>query len=93
MKLHLCLVPALMFLDCSLTAARAEKSHTYSEAVQRACASDYRKHCAEYGIETEALRLCMDKAGRTLSQNCVDALISAGEISKSEFERRTSAGH
>jgi hypothetical protein len=33
----------------------------YSKQLQRACANDYKAHCGEYGIETEALRLCMDR--------------------------------
>ena len=43
--------------------ATAQNTHTYSKAVQKACANDYHAHCGQYGIETEALRLCMDKAG------------------------------
>ena len=56
----------------------------YSKAVQKACANDYHRHCPQYGIETEALRLCMDKAGQALSKTCVNALIDAGEVSKAE---------
>lgn len=62
--------------------------HKYSKAVQDACVSDYKAHCGEYGIETEALRLCMDRAGRQLTKSCVDALVAAGEVSKQEVERR-----
>ena len=72
--------------------AMAEKTYTYSKAVQQACASDYRKHCGEYGIETEALRLCMDRAGHSLSKTCVNALVDASEISKDEVERRKRLG-
>ena len=68
--------------------AWAEKAYTYSKAVQQACASDYRKHCGEYGIETEALRLCMDRSGPSLSKTCISALVDAGEVSKDEVERR-----
>ena len=78
-----------MVLAAFTDAATAQqKTYTYSKAVQTACANDYKKHCGEYGIETEALRLCMDRAGHGLSKTCVDALVDAGEVSKEEVERR-----
>jgi hypothetical protein len=66
--------------------------HTYSKAVQKACAQDYKTHCGQYGIETDALRLCMDRAGQRLTKTCVDALVAAGEVSKQEVERRKKTG-
>jgi hypothetical protein len=50
---------ALVALAFTAGAAMAQQTPTYSKAVQQACASDYH----EYGIDTEALRLCMDRAG------------------------------
>jgi hypothetical protein len=82
----------LAFLFVVLSAGYALAQHTYSEAVQRACASDYKQHCREYGIETEALRLCMDRAGQKLTQTCVDALVADGEISKQQVEARKRGG-
>ena len=82
----------LAFLLVLLSAGSALAQHTYSEAVQRACASDYKQHCREYGIETEALRLCMDRAGQKLTQTCVDALVADGEISKQQVEARKRGG-
>jgi hypothetical protein len=66
--------------------------HTYSKAVQKACAKDYKRHCGQYGVETEALRLCMDRAGQRLTKTCVDALVAAGEVSKQEVDRRKHSG-
>lgn len=66
--------------------------HTYSKAVQKACANDYKSHCGQYGIETDALRLCMDRAGQRLTKTCIDALVAAGEVSKQEVERRKRSG-
>ena len=76
-----------LLITCGLVAfsigtATAQNTHTYSKAVQKACANDYHKHCGQYGIETEALRLCMDEAGLDLSNTCVDALVDAGEVGK-----------
>jgi hypothetical protein len=90
MKLKYALVLASIILTLFVAAARAQ--HTYSKAVQKACANDYHSHCGQYGIETDALRLCMDKAGHALSKTCVDALVDAGEVSRAEVERRKRAG-
>jgi hypothetical protein len=70
----------------------AVAQHTYSKAVQKACAKDYKAHCGQYGVETEALRLCMDRAGQRLTKTCVDALVADGEVSKQEVERRKRSG-
>ena len=78
----------LVFLCGVLSAGSASAQHTYSDAVQRACADDYKQHCPEYGIETEALRLCMDRAGEKLTKTCVDALVADGEVSKQQVEAR-----
>jgi hypothetical protein len=92
MKIHKPLLIASVVLGFSVGTATAQNTHTYSKAVQKACANDYHKHCGEYGIETEALRLCMDKAGHGLSKTCVDALVDGGEVSKDEVERRKQTG-
>jgi hypothetical protein len=61
--------------------------------VRKACGNDYRKYCSDYGLETEALRLCMNKAGHSLSNSCVSALIKAGEVSQAEVDQRKRSGH
>ena len=61
--------------------------------VRKACGNDYRKYCGDYGLETEALRLCMNKAGHSLSNSCVSALIKAGEVSQAEVDQRKRSGH
>lgn len=82
----------IVFLWLALLSGMAAGQHTYSKAVQKACAKDYKQHCGQYGVETEALRLCMDRAGQRLTKTCVDALVAAGEVSKQEVERRKRAG-
>jgi hypothetical protein len=59
---------------------------------QQECHNDYHKFCSEYGLDTPALRTCMDKAGHGLSKGCVEALIDAGEVSRAEVERRKKSG-
>ena len=61
---------------------------SYSKAVQQSCAADYHKYCGEYGLESTALRFCMDKVGKSLSKSCVKALIQSGEVTQAEVDRR-----
>ena len=61
---------------------------SYSQTVQKACRSDYRKFCSDYGLDSPALRSCMNRAGRGLSKSCVNALMKAGYVSRKEIERR-----
>jgi hypothetical protein len=68
------------------------KADSYSKAVRKACGADYHKYCGEYGLETAALRMCMDKAGHSLSKACVHALVAAGEVSQAEVDRRKASG-
>ena len=63
-----------------------------AEAEKNFCAEAYRKYCSEYGLESAALRNCMDRNGRALPHNCVEALIDAGEVSRAEVERRKKSG-
>lgn len=68
--------------------ADGAKADSYSKAVQKSCAADYRTYCSDYGLESAALRVCMDKAGKSLSKSCVKALIQSGEVSQAEVDRR-----
>jgi len=56
------------------------------------CADAYHKYCGEYGLDSAALRDCMDRNGRSLSHSCIEALIDAGEVSRGEVERRKKSG-
>ena len=64
------------------------QSAPFSKIVQQECRDDYHTFCAEYGLESAALRACMDRAGKRLSKGCVKALIQAGEVSEAEVDRR-----
>ena len=63
-----------------------------TEAEKRHCEQAYHKYCGEYGLESNALRNCMSRNGRSLPHACIEALIDAGEISRSEVERRKKSG-
>jgi hypothetical protein len=76
------------FAACSVSSAHAL---SYSEAVLKYCREDYKKYCGEYGLETNALRLCMDRHASKLSKACVEALVQSGEVSQKEVDRRRKA--
>jgi hypothetical protein len=40
------------------------------------------KFCNQYGLGTELLDMCFRKNGSNLSKACVDALIAAGDVSR-----------
>ena len=73
--------------------AGAVQAAPITKAVQAACKTDYKNYCGEYGLETSALRSCMDRNGHKLSKMCVNALVKAGEVSEGEVERRKRASH
>ena len=74
-------IAAVSFVD-------AAQAGAYSKAVQQYCRADYKKYCGEYGLETSALRSCMDRNGKSLSKNCVRALVRDGQVSQAEINRR-----
>jgi len=69
-------------------AVAADPASSYSKAVQQFCRADYQKYCGDYGLETAALRSCMDRNGKSLSRACVHALVQDGQISQAEVNRR-----
>ncbi|MGE5260919.1 MAG: hypothetical protein ACM3MH_08585 [Actinomycetota bacterium] len=83
----------LAFAILAVPAVAAAEPIPYSKTVQRSCAADYKKYCGEYGLESTALRACMDRNGESLSSTCVKALVSDGQISQAEVDRRKKAGH
>jgi hypothetical protein len=70
--------------------AAADPASSYSKAVQQFCRADYKKYCGEYGLESTALRSCMDRNGKSLSKACVHALVQDGQVSQAEVDRRRS---
>jgi hypothetical protein len=78
-------------LGAGAVAGDAAAESRYGKALQSACANDYRRLCGEYGIETEVLRLCMDRNGKSLTKVCVDGLVAAGEVSRAQRPKKN--GH
>ena len=76
------------FVGLGGLAFEAQAASSYSKAVQKFCRADYKKYCGEYGLETSALRACMDRNGNSLSKACVRALVQDGHVSQAEVNRR-----
>ena len=70
------------------TAFASTQAGAVSLAVKMACASDYYAHCSQFAPESAATRQCMRAVGAGLSKGCINALVAAGEVSKSVVERR-----
>jgi len=68
--------------------AAVAQAGAYSKAVQQYCRADYKKYCGDYGLETTALRSCMNRNGKKLSKGCVRALVRDGHVSQAEVNRR-----
>jgi hypothetical protein len=74
---------------CVITHASAA---SITEMERQQCQADYHQFCGEYGLDSPALRNCMNKHGHSLSHGCVEALIDAGEVTRAEVERRKRTG-
>ncbi len=80
---------SLVAICCAVVSSQAAP---ITEGEKQSCKDDYRKFCGSYGLDTNALRNCMNRVGHSLSHDCVEALIDAGEVSRSEVESRKKSG-
>lgn len=64
------------------TLLAAGHAAAYSEDVQKKCQGDYLKLCSEHTPGSTGMRKCMEEKGKQLSDQCVNALVDAGEIPK-----------
>jgi len=51
------------------------------------CAYDYRQFCGQDGLGSNLLRDCMEQHGKSLSPQCIKALVDAGEVTQDEVMR------
>lgn len=73
------------------TVAATTQASAASLAVQLACAADYYTYCSKHDPNGPGVRTCMNSNGHKLSKRCVNALVAAGEVSKTEVERRSAS--
>jgi len=69
------------------TAALSTQADAVSLGVKLACASDYYSYCSHHPVGSVGVRQCMRSHGLQLSKRCINALISAGEVSQAEVDR------
>lgn len=74
-----------------LAVAAPQQAAAVSLGVKLACASDYYSYCSQHAVGSPGVRQCMRANGLKLSNRCVNALVAAGEVSKSEVQRRVAA--
>jgi hypothetical protein len=58
-----------------------------TEQVKHDCRIDYQTYCNQYAIGSEALRACMSRSIKKVSSTCVNALVGAGEMSRTQADK------
>jgi hypothetical protein len=76
------------FIAVVMSGILTTQAGAVSLGVKLACASDYYSYCSQHSPGTAGVRQCMRSHGPQLSNRCVSALIAAGEVSKSEVDRK-----
>jgi hypothetical protein len=71
-------------LAFSLLLLPALAASVVTDREKRDCPRDYHRYCGEYGLGTEALRACMSRNIKKISNVCVAALVDAGELSQAQ---------
>ena len=71
--------------------AASSQAGATSLAVKMACASDYHAHCSQHAPGSPGVRQCMRAVGKNLSKGCFNALVAAGEVSKSAVNKKVAA--
>jgi hypothetical protein len=84
-------LPAALAVGALL--ASVSQAGAVSAQVRYACAGDYLSYCSSFAPDSADTRRCMRTVGYRLSKGCVAALISAGEVSKTEVARRSASQH
>jgi hypothetical protein len=81
---------ALLLITCALIICTVGSAQANRNQI-RHCADDYRRFCHHWGLETRGLETCMRRHGDKLTNQCIAALVSAGEVSQAEANRRRQA--
>jgi hypothetical protein len=58
-----------------------------TERVKQDCRGDYQRYCSQYAVGSEALRACMSRSIKKVSNMCVRALVDSGEMSRAQADR------
>ena len=77
-------------LVLGVMAVQTQQASAVSLSVEYACMGDYFRYCSKHDPDGPGVRRCMNVNGHKLTKTCVNALVSAGEISQAEVNRRSS---
>ena len=58
-----------------------------TEREKQNCRGDYQRFCKEYGLGSEALRACMSRSVKKLTNMCVAALVDAGDMTRAQADK------
>ncbi|MCJ7529129.1 MAG: hypothetical protein MUO37_13720 [Methyloceanibacter sp.] len=71
----------------ALASLPALAEYTVTERQKRDCQGDYHKYCGDYGLGSEALRACMSRNIKKVSNACVGALVESGDMTKAQADK------
>lgn len=86
-KLGTTIVAGAVLLAYSVTLLPAIAAQPVTEREKRDCPNDYHRLCGDYGLGTEALRACMSRNIKKVSNACVAALVDAGEMTQAQADK------
>jgi hypothetical protein len=86
-KLGTTIIAGAVLVAYSITLLPAIAAQPITEREKRDCPNDYKRLCGEYGLGTEALRACMSRNIKKVSQACVAALVDAGEMTQAQADK------
>lgn len=86
-KLGTIIISGAVLLAYSVTLLPAIAAQPITEREKRDCPNDYKRLCGDYGLGTEALRACMSRNIKKVSNACVAALVDAGEMTQAQADK------
>lgn len=77
-----------------ILALPAAQGNAVSDAVKRACDSDYAQYCSMHAVGSPGVRTCMREHRKQLTDACIKALAASNEVTKEDIEtyKREKAG-
>lgn len=75
-----------LLLASLFVAGSATNGLAVSEAVKRACDSDYAAYCSDKKVGSSELKTCMRAHRKMLTDACVKALGNSDEVTKEDVE-------
>jgi hypothetical protein len=73
----------------AVTLLAPSSASAVNSKVASACVGDYLSYCSDHSPDSPGVRKCFRTNGASLSSKCVNALISAGEVSRDEVARKS----